>query len=321
MARHRTGLRNVVEFLLARSALGVSGVLPGSWLGPVSRGFGRMLYGVIGSRRRVVRANVWLAFGDGPDAPDADALGRASLANLCLAFMEMTRAPRTLEELERRVMFRDGEALARLRARLQEGPVVLAASHFAAYEVMGWASALFGPPSTTLVRPLDNPRLERWLKRVRQRFGQVTTDNRGGMRELLRALRQGAPVGVLVDLNHRPSNRVFVDFFGTSAATAPTAAVLAVRFRCPIVTVVTRRTKTPLHYEVEVGPLHEPRSGAPHREEVRRLLQVVTWEVEERVRAEPALWLWTHNRWKTRPDADEESKSRIPPQLPPPGDR
>ncbi len=307
MARRRSWLRNVVEFALARSVLFGVQLMPARMLAPTSRLLGRILYRVITSRRRVVRENVRLAFGSGPDAPDPDRLGRLSLANLCLSFMELARLPKDPERLKARIKVRDPDAMERLRHAVEQGGAVIAAAHFGAYEVMAVASSLFGLPCATLARPLDNPYLERWLRGARERHGLTLVDNRGGARELASHLVPGRVIAMMVDINRRSGRRVWVKFFGTVAATAPTAGVLALRAGRPLFTVVSRRGNRPLEFEVDIRAPHVPHADADRDSEVNRLMQAVTAEIEEAVRREPEQWLWTHRRWKTRPELADQA--------------
>ncbi|NRA96925.1 MAG: hypothetical protein HRU14_12030 [Planctomycetes bacterium] len=307
MARRRSRLRNVIEFAFARTFLFGVQLMPAAMLAPTSRLLGRLLYRVISSRRKVVRENIRLAFGEGPDAPDPDRIGRASLAHLALSFMELARLPRNPDRLKARITIPDPDALERLQSAVKNGGAVIAGAHFGAYEVLGLASPLFGVPAASLVRPLDNPYLERWLQGARQRHGQQLVDNRGGTRELASYLDKGRMLGVMVDINRRSGRRMWVDFFGVPAATAPTAAVLAFRAQRPLFTIVSRRTGRPLEFEFQIGEPHLPRPNTDRDTEVQRLMQTVTDEIEQRVRSDPGQWLWTHRRWKTRPEPQHEA--------------
>lgn len=307
MARRRSRLRNLLEFAFARTFLFGVQLMPAAMLAPTSRLLGRLLYRVISSRRRVVRDNVRLAFGDGPDSPDPDRLGRESLSNLVLSFMELAWLPRNPDRLQARIRIPDPGALRQLQDAIKTGGAVIAGAHFGAYEVLGLASPLFNVPAVSLVRPLDNPYLERWLRWARQRHGQRLVDNRGGARELASYLGKECMLGVMVDINRRSGRRVWVDFFGVPAATAPTAAVLAVRARRPMFTILSRRTGRPLEFELQIGEPHLPRPDADRDTEVQRLMQTVTAEIEQGVRSEPGQWLWTHRRWKTRPEAASDA--------------
>jgi KDO2-lipid IV(A) lauroyltransferase len=318
MGRRRSTLRNVAEFLPSRSLLALSRLLPDAAVPGFARGLGTTLDAALAGRRRVVAENLRLAFGDGPGAPEVRAISRASFTNLCRSFLELQRLPRTRERFLERIRFRGGPEHDEAMALLKTGPIVFAASHFGAYEMAGITSSCLRVPLLTLVRPLDNPWLEAWLKSRRCRFGQRLASNRGGARELFEALDSGCSVAVLTDLNKR-GRSVFVDYFGTPAATAPTAAQLALRTRRPLVPVFAHRTDRSMHFEIDFGtPLHPERSR-PREAEIRRLLQGVTSDLERRVRADPAQWLWTHRRWKSRPAGEAAAAGPASSTLPPRG--
>jgi KDO2-lipid IV(A) lauroyltransferase len=302
----RSRVRDQVEYFGARGLIALVSLLPRRAIAPVSRALGAMLHRLLGRRRRVVFENVKTAYGDDPSAPDPASISKASFGNLCRSFLELFMLPRASRPQDLLAAVRIGRGLTKeeLRARAGPGPFVFCASHFGAWEIMGAVSPLMGEELTTLIRPLDNRPLDEYLNRMRTRFGQRLASNRGGLRDLLEALASGRSVAVLVDLNMPKKGAVFVDYFGTPAATARTAALLALRSGRPLVPVFTHRLPEPYRFEVEIAdPIFPDRSQADRDGEVLRLLQEATTAVERRVRQTPGQWLWTHRRWKTRPGA------------------
>lgn len=308
MARERSRLRNLAEYAGVRMVVAVARLLPARAVPAVARWCGGVLYRVLGSRRKVVRANVDLAYGNDPSRPDADVLCRSSLTSLCRSFLELFLLPSTDEEFASMVRLVGGRTVPLLKAEFGDGPFVFAASHFGAYEIMGAASRLYGSAATSLMRPLDNPLLDRFLNGFRTRYGQRLAGNRGGLETLKQDLAGGRSIAVLVDLNMPKSGALFPVFFGVKSATAKTAALLAYRAGRPLVPVFCRREPEPFRFVIEIGTPIVPDRNAPDRDaELLRMLQAATSELESRVRAEPDQWLWTHRRFKTRPP--EETKS------------
>jgi Kdo2-lipid IVA lauroyltransferase/acyltransferase len=304
MPSPRTKLRDVAEYAAARAVILMTRVIPRRAVPAFCRGLGRVLHSVLGGRRKVVYDNVRLAYGADPGAPDPRTISKASFAALCRSFLELFLIPAASrpQDFVRAISFGRGHTPESLRACAGPGPYVFAASHFGAWEIAGAAGALFGEPLTTLIRPLDNPLLDAYLNGIRMRFGQRLASNRGGLRDLLASLDAGRSVAVLVDLNMRRKGAVFVDFFGTPAATARTPGVLAVRAQRPIVPVFTHRRPGMFAFEIEIGdPIFPDRKAADRDAEVFRLVVETTRAVERRIRAAPDQWLWTHRRWKTRP--------------------
>jgi KDO2-lipid IV(A) lauroyltransferase len=304
MARNRSAWRNFVEYAAVRAVVATAKLLPRRAVPAVASFCGGVLHRVLGSRRKVVRQNVALAYGDAPGGPDADALCRASLTSLCRSFLELFLLPpaERRDEFSAMVRLAPGRDLDDLRREFGPGPFVFAASHFGAYEIMGAACRTYGEEATSLMRPLDNPRLDAFLNGIRMRFGQKLAGNRGGLELLRRSLSEGRSVAVLVDLNMPKPGALYPRFFGVPAATAKTAALLAYRAGRPLVPVFCRREAEPFRFTIEIGPPAVPDLAAPDRDaELLRLLQHATSELETRVRAEPGQWLWTHRRFKTRP--------------------
>ncbi len=312
MSRRRSLVRNVAEYVAARGVIALTRLLPRRAIPAVSRALGVILHTALRGRRRVVYQNVALAYRGAPDAPDPARLSKASFANLCRSFLELFLIPPAdrPEELLAAVKFDRGLTPERLAQRVGPGPVIYTVGHFGAWEIAGAVSGALGTPVTSLVRPLDNPLLEAYLARIRMRFGQKLASNRGGFRQLFEDLANGRSVAVLVDLNMKRQGAVFVDFFGVKAATAKTPAVLALRSGRPLVPVFCHRTAEAYRFEIEVAEPIAPRLHSQDRdEETLRLVTEVTRVVEQRVRATPEQWLWTHRRWKTRPDGESSAEA------------
>lgn len=302
----RGGARNLIEFLLASSILVVAARLPVRWMPPLSRVLGRILDTVIRSRRRVVAQNVALAYGDDPNAPDPRALSRASLSSLCLSFLDLMHIERDPEEFDRRFRFATPEEHERFYSSVRdERPLLFAVTHFGAYELAGAWGPIFGGSSVSLVRPFDNELLDRFIAKRRQKHGSILAGNRGGMRIVGEQLKRGGIVAVMADLNMRGPKRVFVDFFGVPAATATTIPRLARRHGAIVLPVFCRRTDDPRVIDMRVGRAVLPDLEADEHEEDVRILQSVHDDLESQIRACPEQWLWTHRRWKTRPEGEE----------------
>jgi KDO2-lipid IV(A) lauroyltransferase len=88
---------------------------------------------------------------------------------------------------------------------------------------------------SVVLRPLDAPWLDRLATRLRERSGVELIDKRAALRPVLRALAHGGMVGILLDQNAARREGVFVPFFGRTASTSRSLAVLALRTGTPIV--------------------------------------------------------------------------------------
>ena len=86
-----------------------------------------------------------------------------------------------------------------------------------------------------VARPLDNPALDRRLVSFRASTGNIVIYKQKALAQVLKKLREGRVVAVMLDQNVQASDGIFVRFFGRPACTTTVAAALAIKTGCPIV--------------------------------------------------------------------------------------
>ncbi|MCA1558013.1 MAG: lysophospholipid acyltransferase family protein [Acidobacteria bacterium] len=211
--------------------------------------------------------------------------------------------PRTTpENLQRFITCEGLENLEAAQARGQG--VILFTGHLGAWELSSFALSAFGYPMSFLVRRMDNPRIEPLLERTRTRFGNRSIDKRAAARPMLRILREGGTLGLLVDLNTLPHEGVFVDFFGIPASTTASLATLALRTGAAVLPVFVPWDKARRRFVLHVDPPLEITSTGEHERDVLQLTSQFTSVIESYVRRYPEQWLWIHKRWNTRPEGE-----------------
>jgi Kdo2-lipid IVA lauroyltransferase/acyltransferase len=185
-------------------------------------------------------------------------------------------------------------------ARAAGKGVVYVSAHFGNWEFYALAFGWMGEPVGLVARPLDNPALEARLTAFRTRSGNSVISKRRALQDVLRLLRQGAGVAILVDQNVQEQDGIFVEFFGRPAATTTVAAALAVKTGCALVPVHCEARPDGRYTFVYSRPVEWTTTGS-READIARLTQELTTEIESWVRARPEQWLWMHRRWKTQP--------------------
>ena len=196
------------------------------------------------------------------------------------------------------------EGLEHLRAVLERhGRALVLTAHLGNWELLTLAPALTGYPLTVVARALDSPALDAWADRLRRTAGVEVIDKREALRPILHALRRGRLVGVLLDQNASRREGVFVPFFGRAASTSRAVAVLALRTRTPVIPAFTRRL-APGRHQITIQPAL-PLPASAGNEAVVALTAQCTAAIEAAVRETPDQWLWSHDRWRTRPPEEK----------------
>jgi KDO2-lipid IV(A) lauroyltransferase len=299
--RRRSTLRNGAELAAFRLAAGALKALPRRASETLVRSAARCAFFLGRSRRRVAFDNLAAAFPDEP--PESIArIARGSAESLGRAFLDFLEVSSlSEEEIRDRVRIVGEEHLRTARARGRG--VFLLSAHIGGWELGAIRAGLLGEPISPVVRPLDNPLLERELADRRTRFGNTPIAKREAARDILRAVRAGRTVAVLVDQNVLAKEAVFVPFFGRPAATTPSLALFQMKTEAPVVPVFTW-PEGPGRYRLQFEPpilAEEFRQSADRSEAVLRATARYMEATETAIRKAPTAWLWLHDRWRTRP--------------------
>jgi Kdo2-lipid IVA lauroyltransferase/acyltransferase len=183
-----------------------------------------------------------------------------------------------------------------LEAKKAGRGILFATAHFGNWELSAFAHALMTEPMHIMIRPLDNPGIDRLVEDRRRLSGNHLIVKWDGARAVLRALHQNEAVGVLIDQNTSLQEGVFVDFFGIPACANTAFAKIAARTGAAVIPGFAVWSESEGKYVLK---FHAPLeiSGDP-AEDTRRLHAVL----EGVIRENPGQWLWIHRRWKTRPE-------------------
>jgi len=297
-------LRHRLEYAAARVFAGVVSILPMPVAYFLADRVGDAVHLVDRRHRIIARANLRERFRDAdgraPTEREVRRIARDSFRHLAKCAVEMLVLPR---EAKRRGLAQIAHVTGRerLASALAAGKgVILATAHMGNWEVMGAMCEDFGVPFTTVYRPLDNPLLDAWIRGKRGAVGQTMIPKHGATRPLLKALRAGGMIVLLVDQDPR-SHGVFAPFFGVLSSTIPTPAELALRTGAVILTGASVRVGPGFRYVGEFEPPVDVRDTGDHDADVLRVTTEINARIEGVIRRAPEQWLWSHRRWKTKP--------------------
>jgi KDO2-lipid IV(A) lauroyltransferase len=151
-------------------------------------------------------------------------------------------------------------------------------------------------------RRLDNPYLDRFLRRFRQKTGQTILDKNGDYDRIQRVLAGGGALAMVgdQDAGHRG---LFVDFFGRPASTFKSIALLAMEYRAALAVIAVPKVGEPMRYRVVVEDVIRPEEYADRPDAARAITERYTAALERAVRRHPEQYFWLHRRWKHQPPA------------------
>jgi lauroyl/myristoyl acyltransferase len=287
---------HILETLLARLALAVVPRLPRSWVLGLAKVLGRIAYACSGHLRRVGQVNLQLAFGTEKPPEELRRILILSFQNFALVMLDtFWFSRRTRERVKQLVRFGPGaEAVLKPQAH------ICITAHLGNWEILGMAFAFEGYPLTSVAAPLVNERLNRLFNSLREATGQHVVSKHGALRSLLRALKDGGKIALVLDQNTKPvDGGLFVDFFGKPVPVSSAPAALAIRTGSELYVGICL-PKADGSYETPppIGVKPPAASAATETEQLQEFTQRITKAVEDLVRNYPEHWLWTYKRWK-----------------------
>lgn len=192
-------------------------------------------------------------------------------------------------------------------------PAIMLGGHFGSWEMGMTVFGHFGFPMGVVARDLDNPYLQEWFQRFRRHTGHVLISKRGGGDQMVEFLTRGGHLALLADQDAGRKG-VFVDFFGRSASTFKSIALVAMQYRALICVGYVVRVPDQLsengwsYFEMGCEEVIDPLEfDGP--DAVAQITQRYTHALERAVRRAPEQYFWVHRRWKTEPRVRQRQRS------------
>src|SRR3954451_14061656 len=200
----------------------------------LARGLAWVMYKVDRRHRVVGVENLAAAFGDRYDDQERDRIVRGGYLHFCMMIMEILHIPRKIHLTNWRKYARLVGHEAVLDRLLTGGPIIFLTGHYGNWEMAGYLFGLFGFPTYSVARTLDNPYLDRFLRNFRESTGQKLIPKSGGYYQILEVLQSGRALSMLADQD-AGQRWLFVEFFDRPASTHKAIAILAIEHKAPVV--------------------------------------------------------------------------------------
>lgn len=179
-----------------------------------------------------------------------------------------------------------------VNARKSGQPVILASGHFGNYEAARAALVARGFDVGGLYRPASNRFFNKHYAQTMLAYGgPVFEQGRKGTSGFVRHLKKGGLLVLLFD--QHVSRGAHLSFMGKPAATALSAAQLALRYDALLVPFFATRRANGLDFDIEFE------SPIAHSD-AKSMTCALNARLEARIHKTPEQWLWIHRRWKIR---------------------
>lgn len=296
MAQRKHRLQIWAEYSIALTLIQALRYLPLSFANALALAATRVLDKIAPRLRRVALTNLAFAL------PDLDPAAHRAIVNgvfesIARTLVALARFPALNRSNISEWIAYDG--LENYQAAKHQGRgVLIATAHVGNWELSAFAHALMTEAMFVMVRPLDNPLIDRLVERRRSLSGNHLIDKRDAARAVMKALRRNQAVGVLIDQNTAAAEGVFIDFFDKLACAGSGFVKLAHRSQAPVIPGFALWDKPTQRYILRFYPPVQMTGNV--QADTQRLHSAI----EDVIRQHPDQWMWIHRRWKTRPPGE-----------------
>jgi KDO2-lipid IV(A) lauroyltransferase len=292
-------VRQAVVEQMAEVFMDMAATLPLRFNWKLAEFLGRVWFQVDKRHREIALNNLKIAWGDELSENKTRIIARTNFIHLARVFLELPYLRKlNSDKLDGFVTF---HGIEHFKNALQKGRgVLLLASHFGNWELMALAFSLRYSPINIVVRPLDNPFLDKLITKIRTRGGNQLIPKKGSVKKMLRLLAAGEVVALLLDQNPAWYEGVFVPFFNEIACTNKALGTIALRTGAPVIPAFNVRQPDGSYRIFGEQEVVLARSGDTTRD-VEENTAKFNKIIETYVRRYPEQWFWVHQRWKTRP--------------------
>jgi KDO2-lipid IV(A) lauroyltransferase len=287
-------------YWLVKSLIFTANVFPRRWWLGFCGFLGKIAYNVVGDARDKTIVNLGFAYSGEKSSRDILKMSKEVFKMLGRNGGEILRAIkiRTLDELNRILVTHGIENY--YVAREKGKGVIFLTCHLGAFDLQITNMALRGLKPNVIGTPLKDERLNELLFNYRNAYGAVAIERGKETLRLIKALKTGGSVAILIDQDTKVKSR-FVNFFGTPAATPVGAAILAIKTGAAVVPTYVYLDETDWKQHMYILPEMPTVITGDDEKDMVENTRIYTKFIEDTIRRYPTQWVWMHERWKTRP--------------------
>ncbi len=303
MAKQRIRVIDYGAYIVVRLFAALVRALPFTIAVRAADGVALLAMKVLGRRNEIARDNIRHAFPGEYDDDQIDRLLAAMYRHFFRMMVEIVHFGHLLHlrNWRKLIEFGSPEDYRRFTEVLfTPRPIMMVTAHFGNWEILSYVIGRLGFAGHVIARPLDNPYVDRWLRRWRESTGQTLVAKNGEFELIEGALVKGGILGTVGDQD-AGSRGLFVPFFNRPASTHKAIALLALRHEPLVVVGAAVRIGSGLRFRGYAEDVIDPIDYRGRPDAIRAITIRFTEALERMIRRHPEQYFWLHRRWKHQP--------------------
>lgn len=281
-----------VSYLLVRSFIFFVGVLPKNWVYVFIKQLSLSFYHISKRRREITINNLKNAFPN-MNEKEITELSKDVFKELSKSISEILFMLADRFEIDAAVVNKEEALLAlkKLDAKYPGARVVITA-HFSNWELAAHFLAKHGYPMLAVGREGDNSLIDQNITiPFREKYANRSVYKKRAAISMMKTLKRGEIVGVLIDQKVDSKEGVKVKFFDRDVYTTSIVATMKNKLGVTVVPIFLPRVGDGKYKLIVGDPIEE--AG-----DIVKMTQAYSDIIEKVIREYPSQWFWMHNRWK-----------------------
>lgn len=257
----------------------------------------KVSYAISFKYKKVGFKNLDFVYQDKLSKKEKEDIVKYSFRNLLLNFLHLMEIRHMNEnELKEKITVENIEAVQ--KAHEQNRAVIYITSHYCSWELGGVAVGLFAEPIAAVYKKMKNRDYERWVLESRSRLGNSSLEKSNVIKPLIKLIKEGKGIGILIDTAINKREGVEVEFLGKNVRQTSTPAYLARKYNAAIIPVIVK-TVDEEHYTLTFFDEIPTPSTDDEKADIQKATQLQADWLSKVVLEEPKFWFWIHRRFKS----------------------
>ena len=303
MAKFRQKLKNNIIYGFLRFIITIFNILPRN----ISLFFGSILgylsYLLYGKEKAKSNRHLQIAFGDKLSEAERKTIIRKMFLNIVWNFIDIVRIPKYYKSELRSLI--EVEGIENFNKVYKRGKGVIGVTgHIGNFELLAAFAAGEGYKSAVIGRELYDKRLNKLLVANRESVGLINVDTKDSPRKLIKLMKDGYALGVLIDTDSTRVRGEMIPAFGKLSNTPVGQSIIGLKTGAGFVPMVCLRNGK--RYKLIFKPEVTINRTDDFDADVYNITKKCTEVLEEIVTEHKDQWIWMHNRWRTKPEDKKE---------------
>lgn len=259
-------------------------------------GLGKLAYILSKRYKKVVRDNLRFVYGEDVDEAFVERTTKYSFKLLLLNFLHtMESRYYSVDEIAKKVTFKNEEVVK--KAQEQKRPIIIVTGHYGAWELAGSMVSAKLEPLMIVYKHMRNRYFEEYLLSSRAQWRMSYVERHGATRAMIKQLRSGGGMAILIDTNVNKKEAVTVDFLNHPTSQIKTTAYLARKFNAALIPALIH-TKDDENYVIKFDEEIVVPKTDDEEHDILVSTQMQTKWLSDEILKEPEPWFWLHRRFK-----------------------